>query len=340
MIDDFVNCGEIHIELSSCIRYTFSKTHCRDCGDICPVDAVFFSPFPRITAKLCLKCGLCYSACKFSAITMEKDDAALIQKTNGLSEIDIGCIKSVSKLKVSCISRITDVLLLDWFLKGKKVVIKRGNCRKCKFKETLKYFRYNVNKAVVLRLSTGVKPSLKIKRVLSDKPYLPKEVISRRDIFTGLTKKFTKSKRKSKRSILIRLLKDSNFGIKQNMVYKESGKVTITDECNLCGVCEHICAMEAILIKKDQEKGVIFFNPQLCINCKECETACIRKAIKVDDATPATLIEKPQKVFEAKRSICENCGKEFYTKTDDKVCSVCKIKEEGKKQFMDFLKNI
>jgi len=339
MFKEFASCGKISINGSHCIRHTFSKTHCRECEEICPVDAIRFTPFPEVDTNLCIECGLCYSSCKFSAIEMEKDDKHIIDSLKQEKTIDIGCLKAESSIKIMCISRLTESLMLSWFLNQKEVVIKRGNCKKCKMKSSLIYFRYNLRKAVILSLSLGISPKIKIKKAKSEQIYIPKEKsLSRREIFTGLTKRFKAQQKTTKREILLKILRANK--IKEEKPYPEIARIDIDKKCNICGVCEHICPTDAILIKKTEGTAEIHFNPALCVNCKECEKACIREAIHTYAATTKEFKAKPYIAFTAKKMICENCGKEFYSLTDENICSVCKNKEEGKQKFLEFLKNI
>ena len=339
MLKDFASSGSISINSSNCIRHTFSKTHCRECEDICPVDAIRFTPFPKVDTRICIECGLCYSSCKFSAIEMEKDDEYLIDATKQENPIDIGCLRAESNLKITCLSRLTEPLMLSWFLDKKEVVIKRGNCKKCRMKSSLTYFRNNLKKAVILSLSLGVLPNIKIRKAISKQIYIPKEKgLSRREIFTGLTKRFKAKQKTTKREILLGLLKAHD--VIEKRPYPEIARIDIDERCNVCGVCEYICPTNAILIKKTDSGAEIHFSPAFCVNCKECERACIREAIHAHTATTKEFKAKPYTAFTARRIICEHCGKEFYSLTDESICSVCKNKEEGKQKFLDFLKNI
>jgi len=320
VIRDYALCGYIFINQKNCIRHTFSKTHCRDCEDICPTDAIVFSPTPRINSKLCLECGLCYSACRFSAVGIQKDDLFVIKNLENKGVVDIGCIKANSEIKVTCLSRLTEILFLRWALDGKQIILKKGNCNKCKMRASLRYFKYNLKK----------EPSKNI--------YIPKTSVSRREVFTSLTNRLSRGSLTTKRELLIKLMKSSSVSLK--LGYPEIGIAKVSHDCNLCGVCEHVCSMNAILIKKSEKKGEIYFNPSLCINCKECEKACIKEAIHIEQATTFNFGDKPHKVFEAKRIVCKSCKKEFYSLEDQEICPVCKNKEEAKRKFLEFLKNI
>lgn len=333
---DFVNCINIGITKEKCIRGTFSKSHCRDCENICIVDAVVFSPAPSINKNICIKCSLCYSACKFSAINIKKDNKLLLKETNEDKEIDIGCIFSNSKIKITCLSRITEDLLINWFKEDKAVMLKKGNCKTCKFKQTLDYFNKSFKKSIILAKAMGFKPNIKIKTEKSSKVYIPKESVSRRNMFSGLS--IAPPHSMPKRDILIKAVSKT---VINNIPYQDSAEITIDSSCTLCGVCSHICPTKAITIVKDDKKGYIFFAPSLCVNCRECEEACIYKSISVETQKVSSIISKPKKVFEATKKVCSECKKEFYSSDEDKdTCNVCSAKENGKQQFLNFLKNL
>ncbi len=338
MIRDYALCGYIFINQTNCIRHTFSKTHCRDCEDICPTDAIIFSPTPRINSKLCLECGLCYSACRFSAVGIQKDDLFVIKNLENEGVVDIGCIKANSKIKVTCLSRLTEILFLSWALDDKQIILKKGNCNKCKMKTSLRYFKYNLRKASIIAKSLNIEIKIRLKEEPSEGIYIPKTSVSRREVFTSLTNRLNRVSLTTKRELLIKLMKSSSVSLK--LEYPEIGMAKVSHDCNLCGVCEHVCSMNAILIKTSEKKGEIYFNPSLCINCKECEKACIKEAIHIEQATTFNFGDKPHKVFEAKRIVCKSCKKEFYSLEDQEICPVCKNKEEAKKKFLEFLKNI
>ena len=328
--------SKIEINKSHCIRYNFSKTHCRYCEDICPVDAVRFG-FPNrieITHDICIKCGLCYAACPFGSIDISKDDEFILSNIEQAEKIEVGCIFSFAKNRVACLSRLTDDLLFA-LLKDKSVVIKRGICKNCKFKSTLPYFYKNLKNAVSLLLSFGIEFRLTIKTYPDKSTFIPKESMDRRSLF-NISRKF--KPKKTKRELLLEKIKHED--IKHNRKFSDIGKLEISNECNLCGICEHICPMDAILVEKNDLKGLIKFNPALCVGCRECENACLPQAIKINKGSVSLFKTKPYVAFEAAKVICESCGKTFYTTSNEKICNICRHREDEKNRLIKFLKNI
>ncbi len=269
---------------------------------------------------------------------MENDDCEIVKVTENIMDVDVGCVKSNSEIKVSCVSRITEVLLLYWMLSGKNVVIKTGDCKRCKLKNGLMYFKNNVKKSVVLAKSLGLELRFKVKKEISKEIYAPKKVVSRRGVFSGLFKVFKGKENRTKRDLLIDLIKGRE--IIEDITYPEIGMISIDNRCNLCGVCEYICSCNAILIKKDEELGRILFYPGLCVGCGECEKACIREALSFEKGSVRNFEDGIVNLFDAKRNVCKICGKGFYSSENQDICPICKNKEESKKKFLEFLKNI
>ncbi len=337
---DFANSGDVWIVKDRCIRYRFSKSHCRKCEDICLVDAIVFSPEASVNTSLCFNCGLCYAACPFSAVGIEKDNELLIKELSEDKSVDVGCIFSESEIKVACVSRLTEDLLLGWFTEGKPVFIKKGNCESCRFRDSLKYFNLSLKKAVALAVAVGLKPEIKIGTQKAPSPYIPRKSVSRRNLFSSVRLPGVKSikKHKSKRIILVELLR--RHEIVNDLEYEESARLEINSKCTLCGVCEHVCAADAILIKHSDEDGQIYFNPSLCINCGECEEACIYSALEFEPGRVSDMLKPPKMVFEAFKKVCSSCGKEFFASDEVDLCSACRAREESKAQFLNFLKNL
>ncbi len=335
---DFANCGTIWVHEKRCIRYTYSKTHCRRCEDICLVDAIRFKPEASVDRNLCFNCGLCYTACEFSAIGIQKDNRVFIETIRDADSIEIGCIFAESEIKVACLSRLSEDLLFWMFANGKRVVLNRGFCRSCKFHDTLKYFYTELRLAVKAAKAAGVQVNLKIQTKRAKEVYIPRQSLSRRNIFSSIRLARKAAGTVKKREIFCQSL--AAVGVKNNLLYPRAATIEIGQECNLCGVCEHVCAADAILIKKSDEGGAIYFDPASCIGCKQCEDSCLYGALIVDQAPISSVLSKPRKVFEAYKRKCEACGKEFFSSDDKHLCSACRAREEGKNQFLEFLKNL
>ncbi|AEA33104.1 4Fe-4S dicluster domain-containing protein [Hippea maritima] len=327
---DFSLSGNIQINLKRCSRYTFAKGSCDSCIKICPTGAIKLTPYPSISEDACIKCGLCYAACPTTAISIKNDNEKLLKETSSLSEIEIGCIFSTANNKISCIYRLDHSILTAWFLSGKAVKIKRGNCKSCKLKNQVNLFFKELRIATRLVKSSGIEPNIKINSSTAEKPHIPKEGLSRRELLSALKKPSSKPKR-------MLFLKKLNPIEKTEC--KITAKITITNSCDLCGICEVVCPTEVILIQKEQ-KGSIWFNPAACINCQNCQNGCLKGAIKLETGHTSLLKAKPQVVFEAEKKLCKNCKSFFYSNADEDICPTCKSKQSKKQSIIEMFKNI
>jgi ferredoxin len=333
-MEEFVNCGSVHLENSACIRSRFTKSRCEYCFDVCPVGAITLKDSVKIDQNSCIKCGLCYAVCPFSAISIKKDNSLLLKKTHDKETVDIGCIFADSEIKVACISRISEDLLAHWFAEGKNISIKKANCKKCKLNNTIKYFNDSFKKAVIIAKSINAIPKIKIQTKISKNVHIPKETLSRREMFLSINPiKNSYTKRKFIFDIV-------HGSIKNDLPYPDSADIKISKSCNICGLCEHICPLNAILIEKKDKTADIYFNPYACIACGECAEGCIYNAIKIVPSNISKITKKPYKVFSADKKICSKCGSVFYSNKDESLCLNCQTKETRKENLIDFFKNI
>ncbi len=333
-MEDFSNSGIVKIIKERCIREKFSKSLCSDCQDVCIANAISLSSAGiLIEHSLCIRCGLCYAACKFSAIDIRRNDTALIKLSQGEQNIDIGCIFSNSKIKISCVSRLTEGVLINWFMHSKNITIHKGNCKKCKFSKTITFFTNSLKKACILAKSMNIKPTLKIKTDKSSAVHIPKDLISRRNLLNVIKSKKEKPKR-------VMLAQEISGKIEKDIVYPDIALISISNECNLCGICEHICPVNAIFIDKKERSASLYFNPSLCINCLECQRACTHQAISFQKHSTVLFNKKPYEAFTAKKKICTVCKKEFFSNDNGSICPLCSQKKARSKDLMDFFKEI
>ncbi|WP_025270715.1 4Fe-4S dicluster domain-containing protein [Hippea sp. KM1] len=327
---DFSLAGNIQINLNRCNRYIFAKSSCDSCTNICPTDAIKLTPYPSINEDSCIKCGLCYAACPSTAISIRNDNYRLLNETSSLERIEIGCIFSKAANKVSCIYRLDHSILTAWLLMGKPVRIKRGDCKSCKFKNQARLFFEELRIAVRLAKAADIEPDIKINKSTAEKVHIPKEGLSRRELLSALKKPSSKPKR-------ILFLKHLNPI--ERIECRITAKITITDSCDLCGICEVVCPTDAILIQKEQ-RGEVWFNPAACINCQNCLIGCLRGAIEIESGYTDLLKAEPEVIFEAKKRICTKCKTPFYSNSEEEVCPACKSRDAKKQSIIDMFKNI
>ncbi|MEM4704032.1 MAG: ferredoxin family protein [Candidatus Bathyarchaeia archaeon] len=102
------------------------------------------------------------------------------------------------------------------------------------------------------------------------------------------------------------------------------------DKCDGCATlgkprCVEFCPNGVFSIVND--KVVVAF-PHKCVDgCTACEPVCHKKAISFPRRTTAFAKLEDEDKGLLRRTVCENCGKTFWTNRDVDVCMDC----EGKR---------
>ena len=97
----------------------------------------------------------------------------------------------------------------------------------------------------------------------------------------------------------IRKLSNSSIEVPGNYPYKErSEKLKVKpkidmDLCDLCGMCEKVCPVDAISIFKDR----VDIDENLCIYCHVCVRICPQKAMVIDD----------ERIIKSAKNLHEKC---------------------------------
>ncbi len=87
-------------------------------------------------------------------------------------------------------------------------------------------------------------------------------------------------------------------------------KVSVSDECTLCGVCPKVCPTKALRIVREGDVLKLEFSHQLCIGCGACEGSCPENAIELTrEINPHQLIAGDF-IEETRDEIarCRECG--------------------------------
>lgn len=331
-MNDFSHCGYVRIDNNLCTHTKLKISSCSECIEFCVSDAMHFTNYGlAIDENRCVNCGICYAACPNSAIIVKKDNEKLIKSTEG--NLDIGCIFSNASIKVACVSRITDDVMVTYLASGKNVTIKKGECSDCAFKKTLPVFDKNLERARNIAASLNIKSSLSVEKDAAKQVHIPKNSVSRRELFAT----FLAQNQTNKREILKKAVGSL---VKKQVDYDGIFELKISNACTFCGMCEIVCTQNAIAVKKYEDSGKIYFNPSLCTGCKACVESCIQNAISFKHGTTLDLKSKAVKLIEMQKNVCKLCGKEFFSQKDEDVCYLCKDKQNKKNDLLQFLKDL
>ncbi len=322
-MNDFVFTGKISIN-EFCAHKAYTKSTCNQCVKICPFEALVINFDNKVLVLDCIGCGICYNVCENDAIELYKNtDAYIIKNT---IEPSFGCIFAEGENKVSCISRLSENLIVFFVLKFGYLKIHKGRCDSCKFQKTLEVFDNALNKAKAILKALNVQANIEVLESPSA-AFEPNLGISRREIIA-------KKENYPKRNFLIELIKDN---IENHKVeYTGTINLLIDKNCNFCSICETVCPKGAIIIEKE-ETAAIYFNPSLCSACRSCIDACPENAIKESKAFVDDLIPKAVKLFERPKKICA-CGNVHYT--DSETCPECEIKNKKRQELLNYVKDL
>ncbi len=87
-------------------------------------------------------------------------------------------------------------------------------------------------------------------------------------------------------------------------------RISVSDECTLCGVCPKVCPTKALRIVRDGDVLRLEFSHQLCVGCGSCERSCPESAIKLSREINPHLLITGEFVEECEDEIarCRGCG--------------------------------
>jgi ferredoxin len=276
----------------------------------------------------------------------------------------ISCCRTDSKgndsLNVPCLGSITEeVLLVASLSVFNEVILRKGDCSKCSFKEGEKMLSHSLATArtVLESIWSGEFP---VK--LEENERGKEEILSRRDLFLKISNKvqnktvslldqgdkvirnsirhesnIEREKDDGKRSTPVRkllgkLIENKVGGNDITIKYKPEypwGNLKIDEKkCTACGICIQICPTGAISGISENGHKLIYFNSSLCTNCSLCREACLNQAIDVEeDFNLADIFEGEEKlVAEITLTSCIICG-EIIRAGSSKLCPTCQKRQ-------------
>jgi len=349
---------KMSVEDSLCSRFRTPRSECSTCVGFCPVNAIDLSEKGVKVAAGCISCGICLSVCPNGTFRIEEwDDEEIISgirgrgKVPGVELFRISCERgeAAADLVVPCLSRLTEVLLLEPLRTGASgVLVMQPACEECPSSKAAPHLETVIRRAHDLCGLMGIRPDniLRTRIPLQDSLKTFGKSVSRRGFFQSMRAKtigmaaapipdFESRNDKSKeafrtavclkrenqkRSFLLRCLRDSEswtqssgcLPIKEVRVSaKDSmiGEVEISSECTACGVCATLCPTGAIT--RYSTEGCIYlgFRPHLCTNCQVCARTCMPRALRMKDEVFLNLLLEDKEI-----RIFE--GKK-------KLCSIC-----------------
>ena len=273
---------------------------CIMCVNSCPTRALSGKP-PSVDYDKCTLCGLCFSICPVEAIhspqltpkAVEAFIAAIreslrepvnivIAEYGALQDVAGGLagykVKPTVALPVWSLAEVTPLVLLKLAYHGFTPVIyaKGGG--------GLKYPIIELEMLGVVRVARSVE---ELKARLSEEPLFK---VGEVDV--------------TARGYVLRVL--GEVVERATLSFPGVGYLEVDENlCTLCGVCARICPTNALTLHEgDTVKLVLRLSE--CTGCRECETSCPEKAIRVKWAYERGVLER--KLAESRIARCVKCG--------------------------------
>lgn len=369
--DKIINNHNILIETSLCTRFRTPKSDCSLCADACPANAINILDGGAEISGGCIDCGVCYSACPNGAFRIEeRSDERIIEEISlpSHSLLRISCERgdASSDIIVPCLSRLTEVLLLEPMLRGASgIEIAKPSCEGCRLVKAAFHLDTVIHRTHYLYDMLGIaRDRISVKKIpLSALVKAPEKAVSRREFFgsfrakaagiavaaipdidgsvAGKTEIFRNAienrRENHKRSMLIERILEvgAKAGGNQTAVPSEDSiiaDIEVGPGCAACGVCASLCPTGAINLQWTEKIFSLGFSPSLCTNCRICEKTCMQKAISIKETVSLSLLlaQKKMVLFEAERKTCVACRMDFIGEGAE-ICPLCL--DRNKKQM-------
>ena len=140
-----------HVSVTAelCKRVRFRRSSCQDCVDVCPDNAITFSPGPSINNN-CSNCGLCQNVCPTEVFQSDvnRDHLFLKQVESQLSKdqtsgnngrLFIHCTQAKKQNKksiaIQCLGNLSENFFVGAALSGlAEINLAKGDCSQCRLK--------------------------------------------------------------------------------------------------------------------------------------------------------------------------------------------------------------
>lgn len=299
---------KLRIDHSRCLKVRNRNTTCHRCVDACTSGCLSFGDDGiKVDSSLCIGCGTCATVCPSAAIeTLNPDDVmlhecALENSWGNSGEAILACERAQagSAVKVTCLSRVDESLILGLLADGaQKVILVHGDCDACPEKSCIATARMVAKSANSLLKAWGKPDNAVILRDSassdsdSSKP-LPKAVHAKPadPVSEPALPKVDKRRRTLPQHLPARHAKVLESLMQMGEPQVDSvdnrlwGSVEIdTDACVSCQMCATFCTTGAIQRLPRAEGFGVVHTPQLCVQCGCCQDICPAGALKLSSA--------------------------------------------------------
>lgn len=337
-----------------CLYSRNKQAVCTLCIDSCPTKALSFKNEKVVLDQgKCDDCNLCVHHCPTDALYLEREALYQYEKKIATREHVCFTCKKQSNTNddviIPCLSSLSPELVLFAIMHKKSVQIYYDStvCRTCPL-------NYNVEKFIdwLQELDYIAYGDVHIINDIDEKKSKKKD-ITRRELFS-----FSKNKTKEEVSTLILDSYDKTLTVKNKLPLPERRKyltefikreekekflslnlaaglkvtkITVEEDCDLCGICTHLCPSGALKLEDNDNFLTLSFQAIQCINCEICSNNCSYIKRSIDTCLSKQLL-LPKEIKSARAKECPKCGNNMIAHLH--VCRECSDIENKYIQLM------
>lgn len=345
------------VESSRCLQLSSTSNMCRKCKEICPNEAIDFkSGKVSLNKDLCNSCGICKGACPTQGINMKGiGEENVLRTIRDKDNIIFSCSQKngIGTLKLTCLNALHPELLAALLIQyhHRRFYFNISRCKNCKLnKKDNLLFSESLEKAESFVKLLGINPECEIVENEENIRNISEKSISRRELFNLLKKESRNIATQAVDTIItdqdhflaIRPILLNAMGEKSDLIIDREintktllGTWNVTEDCDGCGDCQATCPNGAWKVDVLDKNLNIYHNAAKCYQCGKCEEKCPKKAIEKGNLLTREINKnclKRQMVL----SKCPLCHKDFVSKQEESICSICRKKEEMRRRIASF----
>ncbi len=274
-----------------CLAVTQSRSACSTCVEICPHDAVSITRAVEIDEIDCSGCGLCVRGCPSQAL------AATVTYQPGAP---LRCSKVAGNAQsIHCLGRLTPSDLLRLAGSKGKTTLAHGDCASCPIGSAAVKLAIDelVERATALAEARGSSITIEVLQAERFDAHDAPDRISRRQLLRGGVRNVQRT--------AAELLAPLDPGEEDDTLPSEMQRQyrmleladlapgtpvpwplpRVAEGCIMCPVCTKVCPTNAFSRNfelDDRPGAALLLEPERCMGCNACVTACPVKVITLD----------------------------------------------------------